>query len=280
MGRDDLSDIIAFYSKNGERHRNDRNQLEFALTLGVFGALIPPGARILEIGAGAGFFTAHLALAGHAVTAVEFTPELLKQNQQLIEGLEEKAQKKLQVEFVLDDARTLTQVSQRSFDVVLNMGPLYHMVDAEDRLSAMRAMARFAHEKTIFLSIFLHRVGYLSYVLKNQPQFFSSHPTLVEEVMEHGHYLKHPRDGTFRGHFTDLSEVVKLHADAGFELESILTLDPNIGANDENFNALDEASKQAWVRYFLQKIADPQFLHTGRTWLSVSHLKSGSGTKA
>ncbi len=280
MGVDDLSDIITFYSKNGERQRNERNQLEFALTLGVFGALIPPGARVLELGAGAGFFTAHLALAGHSVTAVEITPQLLKQNQSLISELEERSKKNLQVNFIEDDARVLSQLPAGHFDVILNMGPLYHLVEDQDRIASMNAMAQFAHEKTVFLSAVLHRVGYLSYILKNQPQFLTFHESWVEEVMQHGHYLNHPKDGTFRGHFYDLAEVVELHDRAGFELESVLTLDPNLGASDEIFNSLDEEAKARWVRYLLQKISDPQFLHTGRTWLAVSHLKSGSGSKA
>jgi SAM-dependent methyltransferase len=278
MKRDDLSDIVAFYSKNGEGLRSQRNQLEFALTLGVFGALIPEDARVLEIGAGAGFFTAHLALAGHRVTAVELTPALLDENRRLIAELEKKSQKTLNVEFVQADARDLVGVPERQFDVILSQGPLYHLTELEDRVASMNASAQFAHEKTVFMSAVLHRIGFLGYLLKNQPGFVQSNESMVDEIMTHGHYLNHPRNGTFRGHYMDLAELVELHTEAGFELETVLTLDPCIGSNDEAFNSLEEPQKSAWIQYFLKRIADPQLLYTGRTWLALSHLKSASGS--
>ncbi len=57
----------------------------------VYAGLAPPGARVLELGAGTGRLTAALAQRGFAVTGVDIAPAMLDQAQARIAGLEPEA---------------------------------------------------------------------------------------------------------------------------------------------------------------------------------------------
>ena len=132
---DDVSDIAAYYNTDPERERSrlERHQLEHDLTRRYLNQYLPPQGSILEIGAATGRYTLELAKRGYHVTAVDLSAGLLEGCGKSIAdaGLED------QVRFILADARDLSEVTEREFDAVLLMGPLYHLVMEADSESCL-----------------------------------------------------------------------------------------------------------------------------------------------
>jgi 2-polyprenyl-3-methyl-5-hydroxy-6-metoxy-1,4-benzoquinol methylase len=83
-----------------------------------------PRGKILEVGAATGRYTLGLAQRGYAVTAVDLSPACLDECKTNLTtaGFSGK------VQYIVDDARSLAETADRDFDVVLLMGPLYHLV--------------------------------------------------------------------------------------------------------------------------------------------------------
>ena len=67
-----------------------------------------------------------LAEFGYDVTALEYVERNLN-------ILKSKVEKHHKIETILGDAMDLSQFKDESFDVILNMGPLYHFPNYEDR---------------------------------------------------------------------------------------------------------------------------------------------------
>ena len=84
------------------------------------------GDKILELGAATGRYTMMLAEEGYEVTALEYVEKNLN-------VLKSNIQDNHNIHPILGDALDLSQFSDESFDVVLNMGPLYHFPNHEDR---------------------------------------------------------------------------------------------------------------------------------------------------
>jgi SAM-dependent methyltransferase len=105
-------------------------------TWDIFRRLLPPAARIADVGGGPGAHSAYLAAAGHDV--VLFDPL-----QRHIEAARARAGAEPQAPFRAQraEARSLP-LADASMDVVLLMGPLYHLVDQADRIAALREAAR------------------------------------------------------------------------------------------------------------------------------------------
>lgn len=274
--KDNIQDIIQYYSSNGEDERHQRHQLEFALMSRALTAYLSDKPRkILELGAGSGVYTEFLAQMGHEVVALEPTQSLVSQNQKRIRS------KKLEdrVSWVQADARDLSsslneEQKRDQFDVVLNMGPFYHLIEKVDREGLMKESMGLLKPEGLHLAVFLSKSGYATYLLKRQPENLFEDPDGFRDIMTQGYFSRHPRNGIFRGHFTDLGEVSELHQNCDALIQRFHVLDPCIGADDDIYNQLSSEQKTIWAEVLFALSSDPGYWSSGRTWLAVSqHLK-------
>jgi 2-polyprenyl-3-methyl-5-hydroxy-6-metoxy-1,4-benzoquinol methylase len=98
--------------------RSPHGRLEFLRTQELIRRLVPVArARILDIGGGTGVHAAWLAADGHAVHVVDLVPRHI-----------DAAAAREGVTAEVGDARQLS-ASDESVDVVLLLGPLYHLVE-------------------------------------------------------------------------------------------------------------------------------------------------------
>ena len=270
--KDDIKDILNYYSKNGEDFRHERHQLEFTLTKKLLKTYFSDRPlRFLELGAGTGWYTEILADMGHEVVALEPTEDLLKLNQKRIhlKKLEDR------VQWVLADARDVgtaitLQHENQKFDVILNMGPFYHLEKKADREVVFKEALKLLKPQGLHCGIFLSKVGYTSYILNRQPDTLLQDPEGFRDIMTQGFFSAHPRNGTFRGHFTDLIELSELHQTCGAQIQKLHVLDPCIGGDDEVFNRLTAEQKTIWTEVLFALSSDPGFWSSGRTWFAIS----------
>jgi ubiquinone/menaquinone biosynthesis C-methylase UbiE len=132
-------DILAYYQQASEPTRLNagESQLEFVRTQEVIGRWLErPAAVILDVGGGPGAYAAWLADLGHEVHLVDPVPQLVAHARSRPGG-----GGRAIATCTVGDARSLNR-SDASADVVLLLGPLYHLIDAEDRQRALREAYR------------------------------------------------------------------------------------------------------------------------------------------
>jgi 2-polyprenyl-3-methyl-5-hydroxy-6-metoxy-1,4-benzoquinol methylase len=166
--------------------RSPHGRLEFVRTVELLRRVLPaPPARVFDVGGGTGIHARWLAEAGYEVTLVDLMEEHVEQAA-AIEG----------VDASVGDARALAAPDD-SFDVVLLLGPLYHLVEADDRGLALREAARVARPGAVVAAAAIGRyAGLLD---------FGAHAGLdertepiVREILETGHH--DPRLGFTSAH--------------------------------------------------------------------------------
>jgi ubiquinone/menaquinone biosynthesis C-methylase UbiE len=143
-------DVLAYYS---EHFREDdrlrvraHGVLERVRTQELIARFLPPPpANILDVGGGTGVHAEWLAGQGYHVRVVDPVPTHVA-HAQLIPG----------VSAEVGDARSLNQADD-SQDVVLLLGPLYHLLDREDRLTALREARRVARPNAPVLAAGISR---------------------------------------------------------------------------------------------------------------------------
>jgi len=105
---------------------NNASSVEYLTNMKYISNELKKNDNILELGAATGRYTIPLAIQGYQITALEYVQE----NLDVLKG---KLTGDMNVEAIQGDAKDLSRFSDNSFDVVLNMGPLYHFPDKSDR---------------------------------------------------------------------------------------------------------------------------------------------------
>jgi len=111
----------------------------------------PPPARVLDVGGAAGAYAFWLAEKGYDVRLIDAVPRLVEvarvRNEQAVHPL---------TSCVVGDARAIPDAAD-SVDIVLLLGPLYHLVDARDRNQALRESARVLRTDGILIAAGISR---------------------------------------------------------------------------------------------------------------------------
>lgn len=267
---DDVRDIAAFYSSDPEREsgRLERHQLEHDLTWRYLNQYLPKQGSILEVGAATGRYTLELARRGYALTAVDLSATLIERCRRNLanEGLER------QVRLVVADARDLGQVTERGFDAVLLMGPLYHLVEEADRKAALREVHDRMREGGVIFTSFISRFGIMGDLLKNLPDWIEKQAE-VQSLLSRGRRPDDSPRGGFRGYFARVSEIAPLHEAIGFEAITVVGVEPAISADDESYNRLEGRQRQLWLDLLYEISAERSILGGSRHLLYVGKKK-------
>lgn len=126
-----------YYTSRDEdqRLRPKHGQVEFLTSMRYIEKYLRPGMRILEIGAGTGIYSLALARQGYQVDAVELVQHNLDLFQQKIEG-------GLNLRLHQANALDLKMFADQQFDLVLSLGPMYHLYTQADQLRALSEALR------------------------------------------------------------------------------------------------------------------------------------------
>lgn len=128
-----------YYNSRDEEKRllSQHGQVEYLTTMKyihecVFHLASP---RILEVGAGTGRYSIALAREGCSVTAVELVPHNLDVLRSKLDGTEP-------ITAIQGNALDLSAFQDKSFDLTMLLGPMYHLYTFEDKVQALSEAVR------------------------------------------------------------------------------------------------------------------------------------------
>ena len=134
------------------------------ITTRMMDRYIRPGDTILDIGGGPGHYSIHYAKQGHAVTLLDLSDENVRFAKQ------KARQYGVRITALQGNALDLSRFPDASFDTVFLMGPLYHLMDAESRLQALREAKRVLKPGGYLFSSFILMFGGVIYGLREIPE--------------------------------------------------------------------------------------------------------------
>ena len=123
-------DIIINHYTNSyvedERFVRPSHKIEWTTTMHYIEKYAKNGCKILEVGAATGAYSIELAKRGFDVTAVDLTPNNVEIMKQKAKGIKN-------ITCFQGDALDLSRFEDNSFDIVLNLGPMYHLYNQKDK---------------------------------------------------------------------------------------------------------------------------------------------------
>ena len=209
-----MSAVEEYYNcQYDEWGRLERHKIEFEMTKRVLKEYIKAGSEVLDVGGGPGRYSIYLAQQGHDVTLFDLSEMLLKQAADNADKAGVILQKVIRGN-VLELDKLLPD---KTFDAVLCMGPLYHLLEEHERKEAIKQCLARLRPGGVLIAAFISSYATIIDLLKYEP----------EKIFERKErFIKLLSDGRSYGEFgfTDAyfidPDMVESHF-AGFDLETI-----------------------------------------------------------
>lgn len=252
-----------------EWEREERHRTEFAITRRALADHLPAApARILDCGGGPGRYAIELARQGYQVTLFDLSSECLRLAQQKAhEGGVTLAA------YEQGTATDLSRFSDEVFDVVLLLGPLYHLLEEEERARALSECRRVLKPGGVLFASFITRYAPIRYVAAHEPMWPLEEPDLLETLLSTGCLPPRGDPGSaFVAYCAHPAEVAPLCRKEGLEVIDVLGVEGMVSMIEEGVNALSGAAWEAWADLNHRLAQDPS-IHGGTEHLLVVSCK-------
>jgi len=164
-----IKTVQAFYDSDVKAEWNRiANRPEFLLTCRMLDRYIKPNDTVLDIGGGPGRYSLYLAEKGCKVTLFDLSQENTKFAQ------ERSVEFGLTIKTVAGDAREADKLVDGQFDHVLLMGPMYHLLEENARISAVNAALNLLKPNGMLYASFINLISGMIYAMKFEPEVLAS----------------------------------------------------------------------------------------------------------
>jgi S-adenosylmethionine-dependent methyltransferase len=259
-----IEDLVRrYYDKHAadEWGRHDRHRMEFAVSRRILEAHLPGSGRVLDCGGGPGRYALWLAGRGYDVTLFDLSTDCLA-----IARTEAK-NAALTIAYEHGTATDLSRFPDASFDVVLLMGPLYHLQTVAERQQALSEARRVLRDGGMLVCAFITRTATLRYVASERASEVLDLYQPMLDVLSQGRSELFPSrdDEHFQAYFAHPTEVEPLLRSAGFRFAALYGVEGVVTLMDQ-INALDGLAWDAWVDLNYRVASDSTL------WSAADHL--------
>ena len=203
--------------------------------------------EILDVGGGPGYYSFWLQEKGHRVTLIDLSPENIELARKYAETTGRALKK-----FETGDAVDLN-FSNEQFDIVLLLGPLYHLTDRTERVLALSEAKRVLKPGGLLLAAVISRYASLidgfqrDLVLDNQ--FFK----LLINDLKTGIHLNETDNLEYftTAYFHTPKEIIAELAESGLKFEKLIPIE-SFGWIVKNFN--EKAKDPVYMKKLLDMI--------------------------
>lgn len=227
-----VQQVYDHFDEDSRLNSSKAARVEFLTTVRYIEKYLKPGAKILDIGAGAGEYSLYFARKGYDVSALELADSNIK-------AFREKMKDSDSIDLVQGNALDLSRYGDNSFDILLLFGPLYHLHEEKDRLRCIAEAKRVCKsDGKIFFAFISNDIVILTmqqvepdYLLKGD---YNKETFRLDDYPFVFHTVERCRELLQKGGIHILHEVA---SDGVSELLQ------------DMINGLDDASYQQYLRY-------------------------------
>lgn len=249
-----MNELETYYGKFNEEKRLLRpyGRVEYLTTMryihDVIGDRKP--LKILEVGAGTGRYSVELSKEGHDVTAVElvrYNLGILKQKAARA-GLDS-------LKAFQGNALSLKKCPDDHYDIVLLLGPLYHLFSFEDKVKALTEAKRVMKpDGVLFAAYVMNEFAAIQYGFREG----HAAEALKSGKLDDGFHVRNDITDLFD--FVRLEDIDRLNSAAGLRRMKIIAADGAANYLRNEISRMDDELFDAFLRYHLSTCERPDLM--------------------
>jgi len=236
--------LYKIFDEDSRLNTSKAARVEFLTTVKYVEKYLSPGSKILDIGPGAGEYSLYFAQQGYSVTAVE-----LAENN--IAAFRAKITPDLNIDLRQGNACDLSAFGDNTFDVVLLLGPLYHISDPGDRQKCIDEARRVCKPGGIIFFAYISN----DMVVLTQTFYYDLNYLANGEYNHETFQLNN-----FPFVFFTVSNARNELVNAGIKLLHEIAVDGVSELLEEKINQLDDAGYAQYLRYHFYCCEKPEML--------------------
>jgi S-adenosylmethionine-dependent methyltransferase len=222
-----MPDVERYYDQNPQ-HEWDRlthSRIEYAVTMRAFKEYLPPPpVAVVDIGGGPGRYA--LAFAREKARKMGITL----------------------IDYVHESATALT-LPKKHYDVVLLMGPLYHLRTEKEREKAVHEAVSILKMGGFLCASFVTTYAPLRWTAKYDPSWIGTHPQQCEQIISTGTANPCPGEESFIDYtwFAHPAEIIPFMENAGLTSLDLIACEGIVSFIDDQVNELTGDLWDFWV---------------------------------
>ena len=233
-----MEEVKKIYSAFGEYERLIRHRMEFYINLRYIRENIPgKNLRILDLGGGPGRYSVELTNDGHELTLIDLSDFNISEAERLC------SEKGIIIHKMFQgDALDLSSIKDNSFDVVLAMGPFYHIKDETLREQCINGIKRVLKSKGVLFTAHLSKCAFYKYIVREMPEQIDQFYENLHNIIDTG--VKKYSDGDI---FTDntfcdnAEDILKFMGDHGFSDGSVIASEGLVDHIEDKLKELEKS---------------------------------------
>jgi len=252
-----MTNVESFYDNNVENEwtRLDRHPLEYEITKKYLDKYINEKSNILDVGGGPGKYAFYLKKRGHCVSLLDLSAENI--NFAKIKAKEYNLELN---DYRHADVLDMSFVSDETFDVVLCLGPLYHLMDIKQRLRAINECLRVLRSDGLIFIAFINKFAQAVSLINGSPEKIIEWRSYFDQVIETGINNGEVDSGFTDSYFFYPDEVESLLDNFPLKKLVISGVEGLFAQSENKLKNLDKQLLEEWVNFSFKYASHPSIL--------------------
>ena len=240
-----MNHVIESYQNYKEENRlttRKARRIEFITSVRAMNELLPKNGKKLDCAAGTGIYSFYYANKGYEVTALDITPRHIDYIKCKLQDTD------YNITADINDATDLSRFNDNSFDVVLCMGPMYHLIDKRDRDKCLKECIRVLKKGGYLVVAYISRFYIYPHIAIEDRKYRDS--DLAKKIINTG-TIKHDDPNCF---WTDCYFAVPEELEQDFKIYNVSVVD-HLATDglapfvNDKFDDMDENEFETWCEY-------------------------------
>jgi len=258
--------VVNMYENCKEEDRLSTNQarrVEFIITQRIFEETFPKGGKVLDCAAGTGIYAFDLAEKGYDVTALDLTPRHVGYMRDMLKN------KEFDMTIDINDATDLSRFTNETFDIVLCMGPIYHLISSELRMKCLKECTRVLTKGGLLAISYINKFNIVPYIATTKNDFVRG--SFIEKVLDTGTLVDGDDDCCWTtSYYSHPNEMENIVRELDMEVVEHFSPDGISPLLRTHIDVLNKLQFEAWCQYQYRVCREKSILGQGNHGLIIS----------